>query len=71
MTGIVRNIYNDTLYRHVEGNKFKNTITLVIGEVSEDKAKEVFRINTEATMLCNEFPIIEEMITRLGLKIEK
>lgn len=67
---IVRNIQNDQLYLHLEGNKFKNMITGNEGEVEEETAQKLFRINLAATQICNDFPQIQELIKRLNLKFD-
>lgn len=71
MTPIVRNIQNNCLYSFLGGNTFLNLQTGKKGEVNEEKAKEVFRFNIEATEMINEYPIIETMIKQLQLKFEK
>jgi len=68
---IVRNIQNNVLYRYLGENKYRNLITLEEGEVPEEKARELFKINIEATHILSEYPEIEKMINKLKLKIEK
>jgi len=68
---IVRNIQNDIFYRYLGENKYRNLITLQEGEVPEEKAREIFKINIEATSILNEYPEIENMINQLQLKFEK
>ena len=68
---IVRNIQNNHLYRYLGDNKYKNLITGVSGEITEEVARKIFKINLTMTELCNEFPIIEEAIQRLQLKMDK
>jgi len=68
MRPIVRNIQNNDAYEFLGGNKFKNLRTGKEGEVAEEKAKDVFKFNIEATEMINEFPIIETMIKNLNLK---
>lgn len=68
---IVRNIQNNHLYRYLGDNKYKNLITGVSGEITEEVARKIFKINVQMTSLCNEFPIIEEAIQRLQLKMDK
>jgi len=67
---IVRKISNDVPYRFLGGNKFRNLITGVEREVSEEVANKVFKINLDATYFCENYPMVEEFIKRLGLKIE-
>jgi hypothetical protein len=68
---IVRNIQNNFLYRYLGGNKYRNIATGVEGEISEEVAQRIFKINLELTELCQEFPNIEKMIYQLKLKIDK
>ena len=68
---IVRNIQNNLLYRYLGGNKYRNIATGVEGEISEEVAQRIFKINLELTELCQEFPNIEKMIYQLKLKIDK
>ncbi len=68
---IVRNIQNNVLYRYLGENKYRNLITLEEGEVLEEKARELFKINIEATHILSEYPEVEKMINKLKLKIEK
>jgi len=67
---IVRNVKNNCLYEFVGGTKFRNLITGIEGDVPEEKAKEVFRINVEATALINEFPEIKNLIKSLNLRCD-
>ena len=68
---IVRNVQNNVLYRYLGENKYRNLITLEEGEVLEEKARELFKINIEATHILSEYPEVEKMINKLKLKIEK
>lgn len=70
MKPIVRNIQNNDAYAFLGGNRFINLRTGKEGEVNEEKAKDVFKFNIEATELINEFPIIETMIKQLNLKFD-
>lgn len=65
---IVRNIQNNTYYRYLGENRYRNLITGVEGEVSEEQANKVFKISVEMTYLCENFPNVEELINRLKLK---
>lgn len=69
--GIIRNIQNNDLYRYLGENKFRNVRTGQEGIIDTETAQKVFKINVEATVLCEEFPIIEEMIKALNLKSNK
>jgi hypothetical protein len=65
---IVRNIQNNTFYRYLGGNKYRNLITGVEGEIDEELARKLFKISVEMTYLCENFPHVEELINRLKLK---
>jgi len=65
---ICRNIQNDAIYRYIGDNKFINVVTRVEGVVDDETARKVFRINAEATIMINDYPIIEDLIKRVGLK---
>ncbi len=68
---IVRNKNTNDLYRYLGENKFRNVRTGKEGVVDEEKAKEIFNINLEATAILNEYPEIENLIKTLNLKIDK
>lgn len=68
---IVRNIQNNTFYRYLGDNRYRNLITGVEGEISEELARKIFKINVEMTALCEEFPNIEKLIKALQLKADK
>jgi hypothetical protein len=38
--------------------------------IDEDTAKDIFRLNVEATLMLNKHPNLEGLINRLKLKIE-
>lgn len=67
---IVRNKKNNFLYKYIGGNVFENIATGQSGKVSDEAAAKTFAINLDATELINEYPIIEELIRTLNLKIE-
>jgi len=69
MIPIVRNTGTGDLYEFLGGNKFRNLRTEKEGDVDEEKAKNVFKFNIEATELINEYPIIEIMIKQLNLRL--
>lgn len=68
---IVRNIQNNQLYRYLGDNKYKNLMTGVSGEIAAELAQKIFKINLEMTRLCNEYPLLEEAIEKLNLKMDK
>lgn len=67
---ILRNIQNNQLYGHIGGNKYVNLITGIEGEVPEDLAKKVFKINLQATKIIQDFPDVKMLISKLGLTID-
>ncbi len=68
---IVRNIQNNHLYRYLGGNRYRNIMTGVEGEIGEDVAQKIFKINLELTEVCENFPNIEKLIHTLKLKMDK
>lgn len=68
---IVRNIQNNQLYRYLGDNKFRNIVTGKEGIVDDEKAREIFLINVDATGILNEYPLVEDLIEKLKLKIYK
>lgn len=68
---IVRNIQNNHLYRYLGGNRYRNIMTGVEGEIGEDVAQKIFKINLELTELCENFPNVEKLIHTLKLKMDK
>lgn len=71
MNPICRNITTNDLYCFEGGNTFTNIRTGRSGEINNELAGKVLKINVEATTLINEFPIISELIKSLNLKFEK
>lgn len=69
-TAILRNIQNNNLYRHIEGDIYKNIATGVQAEIPPDKAKEFLKLNVDASMILNKYPMVELLINKLKLKIE-
>jgi hypothetical protein len=71
MTPIVRNIQNNDAYKYLGGNRYKNIRTQKEGEVSEETAQKIFKVNIELTAMVNENPLVEDLIEALNLKIDK
>lgn len=67
---VVRNIQNNDLYVHVDGNNFRNLRTGMVGNVSDEIAQKVFKINMPATLILAENPLVEELINKLNLKFD-
>jgi hypothetical protein len=42
----------------------------VEGEVPDDMAKKIFKINLQATKIVHDFPVIQTLISELGLTID-
>lgn len=68
---VVRNIKTSDLYFYLGENTFRNIRTGAEGKVTDEAAKKTFVINLEATEICNEYPLVEELIKSLNLKIDK
>jgi hypothetical protein len=68
---IVRHKKTGDLYAFLGQQKFRNLRTGVEGEVSDEIAQKCFAINLEATALIGEYPMLEEFIKALNLKLEK
>ena len=64
---VVRNIQNNQLYKYIGGNTFINIITGKEGEVPDEVAQKIFKINIEATEILNECPEVENLIKALQL----
>lgn len=67
---IVRNKATSDLYRYLGENVFRNIRTGVEGKVSDEAAQKTFAVNLEATELCEEYPLIEELIKAGNLKYD-
>jgi hypothetical protein len=69
-TAILRNINEgrnkNDIIRHIEGNNYVNLTNGMHFTIDEDTAKDIFRLNVEATLMLN----LEGLINRLKLKIE-
>jgi hypothetical protein len=46
-------------------------MTGVEGEIPEEMARKIFKINLEMTELCENFPNVEKLIFALKLKMDK
>ncbi len=68
---IVRNIQNNQLYRYLGNNVFKNLITGKEGVVDDETARKIFRINIDATVIFEQYPLCEKLVQSLYLKIDK
>lgn len=70
-TAVLRLKKNDDLFRHIEGDKYLNIRTQKEWEIPPEKASEIFVLNVEASILLNEYPMIEKLIASLKLTIER
>lgn len=69
-TAVVRNIQNNCFYLFLGGNSYLNINTGKQGEVDEETARKIFRINLEMTEIIAEYPLVKDLITRLKLKYD-
>jgi hypothetical protein len=67
---VVRNIQNNDAYFYLGENKFQNIRTGKEGEIDDETAQRVFKINVEASAIINEYPIVAELISKLNLKFD-
>ena len=70
-TAIVKLKKNNDLYRHLQNSKYKNIRTGVEWDIPDEKAKEIFVIDYKASMMFNKYPLLEELVFKLKLKLEK
>ena len=70
-TAVLKNVQNSDLYRHIKDNTFKNLRTGVEGEIPAELTNKILRIDFNATMLFNKYPLLEELVFKLKLKIDK
>lgn len=67
---ICRNIQNNGIYEYLGDNKFKNIVTGKEGVVTDEQAKDIFKINLAATELIAEYPLLKEFIQKCSLKFD-
>jgi hypothetical protein len=67
---VLRNVQNGDFYEW-DGEKYTNLRTGNSGMVEDEKAREIFKFNMEASQIFNEYPIVKELIQRLNLKSDK
>jgi hypothetical protein len=70
MTPIVINKRTRVPYTYNGENNFTNIVTGVSGTVSDEAAQETFAISSECTLLFNEYPLLKDFVSRVGLIIE-
>lgn len=59
------------LYEYLGDNIFRNLVTGEQGEISTEKAQQIFLIQPEMTILCNDYPMVKELVMRLSLRLER
>jgi hypothetical protein len=59
------------IYKFKGGLEFENIVTGNKGEVTEETANKVFFMEPELSQLCNDYPLVSELIKALDLKISK
>lgn len=52
-----------------EDNHYTNIRTKASGEIKEEIAKKVLVINVPLTVMVNKYPLLEEAINKLNLKV--
>jgi hypothetical protein len=68
---ICRHITTNMLFRYLGNNVYENLYTGATGEIKPDHAQSIFKINLEATAIFNEYPMVEELVKRLKLVLDK
>lgn len=64
---VVRNIRTKDIYFYHGNNEFENIRTGKKGKVSDNAARNTFKINPELSVLLNEFPMIAVLINKIDL----
>jgi ribosomal silencing factor RsfS len=54
-----------------DGEKFTNLRTLKSGVVDDEKAREIFKFNVEASQIFHDYPIVKSLLNKLNMKIVK
>lgn len=70
-TAIVVNLQTRIPYEYLGENKYRNMITGAEGVVDEEKARKIFAINLDTTILVSEYPLVRDLIKTMQLRIEK
>ena len=68
---VCRNINSNDPYLYLSGNRWRNLRTGVEGEIPDETAQKVFKINLELTHFLAENPLVEDLIKSLNMKIDK
>ncbi len=67
---IVRHISNNCLYEYLGEDKYVNLVSGKSGVIDPEKASGVLKINLDATVLIDKYPIIKELINKLQLRCD-
>ena len=65
---IVRHISNNCLYEYFGEDKYVNLVSGKSGVIDPDKARSILKINLDATVLIDQYPMIKELINKLQLR---
>lgn len=68
---VVRNIQNNDPYAFYGGTRYKNLRTGVEGDIPDETARKIFKVNLELTTMLNENEVVADLIHKLNLKIDK
>ena len=71
MHPIVINTQTKDLYQYEGDNKYRNLRTGKTGEISEELAKKYLVVSLQATEIINSYPLVGELISRLGMGVDK
>lgn len=71
MRPVVRNIQNNDAYEYLGENEYRNLRTGKSGNVDEETARKIFKVNLELTTMLNENEVVADLIHKLNLKIDK
>lgn len=69
-TAVLRNVQNSDLYRHLQGDTYRNLRTGAEGEIAPEIAQRILKINVAATLMFNKHPHLEGFVERLKLKAD-
>lgn len=67
---VVRNVQNNDAYFYAGDNVFENIRTGGNGNVDDETAKRIFKINPAASEIINEYPLVADLIQKLNLRFD-
>jgi hypothetical protein len=67
---VVVNKKTKVLYRYEGDNTFTNLQTKAQGTIPTEKASEIFLVPVELNIVLLEYPLVEDLITKLKMNIE-